>query len=476
MELHLGNVFTQVVAADQTEVEFLDGYLTFFDERKFWAKKYYTKGRPVDASLRVYDQRNQRFPAGLTPKVISAARDEGININLSDRRMPPVPPTNAPLPWLDTDPRGEYQRTAIDEALEAGRGIIQLPTGSGKSEVGIGLILRVPCHWLMVVHTADLMHQFAERWRLRTGAECGVVGDGRKMADPMRRLTVATFQTLARNIHERWAQDLLADVEGILVDEAHTLPADTFYRVVMSTRRAYWRFGLSATPLARGDRRSVYAVSALGPVVFRIRTKDLVDKGLLARPIVKMVSCLQNTKRPKFEGQYGDLVVRSTRRNKILVEMMKRCEKPALCFVKQVKHGKQLLERAEKAGLKVAFTWGAKNTGLRKESIGALIRGDYDVLICSVIFQTGIDIPELRAVINGAGGKSAIASIQRAGRGTRIIEGKTWFEVWDVYDDGHKDLEDDEIEPTQHAVAKHTRARIKAYTKEGYEMVMETIE
>ncbi len=57
------------------------------------------------------------------------------------------------------------------------------------------------------------------------------------------------------------------------------------------------------------------------------------------------------------------------------------------------------------------------------------------------------------------GGRSVIAALQRIGRGMRVTSDKNTFQVWDVADHGCKLLE------------RHTKARVRAYTSQGYETV-----
>ena len=105
----------------------------------------------------------------------------------------------------------------------------------------------------------------------------------------------------------------------------------------------------------------------------------------------------------------------------------------------------------------------------------AAAAGRYDVLICSVIFQEGEDVPDLRSVVIGSAGKSVIATLQRIGRGMRRASGKDEFEVFDVADLGCGCMSG----PASHRhpgckwLDKHTRDRIKAYTTEGHETVLE---
>lgn len=233
----------------------------------------------------------------------------------------------------------------------------------------------------------------------------------------------------------------------------------------MATTKAAYRVGLSGTPLARGDRRSVQAIAALGPVIYRQRADELVKAGILARPQIKMAVVAQACSRPTWQGVYGDLVVRSAKRNAALVTMAQRCEKPALLFVKEVAHGKHLERALLNAGLRAGFVWGSHGSAYRRSMISRLVRADLDVLVCSVVFQEGVDIPSLRSVIVASGGRSVIAAIQRVGRGTRIERNhagvviKDSFEVWDVADRGHDWME------------RAAKERRRAYLHEGYETV-----
>ena len=84
------------------------------------------------------------------------------------------------------------------------------------------------------------------------------------------------------------------------------------------------------------------------------------------------------------------------------------------------------------------------------------------MLVSSVVLQEGCDIPSLASIVVGAGGKSAIATLQRLGRGTRTDGGKkTEFQVFDVADKGNPWL------------VKHARARTKAFLSEGFEVIEE---
>ncbi len=85
-----------------------------------------------------------------------------------------------------------------------------------------------------------------------------------------------------------------------------------------------------------------------------------------------------------------------------------------------------------------------------------MVAGETEIIITNKIFQKGVDIPPLLTIIIAGGGQSVVDSLQRVGRGMRIIEGKKAFTVIDFMDKG------------QDWVYRHSRARKKAYKDAGY--------
>lgn len=450
MWIEVGNVMSRLSRYEPLERTWLQEYLTF-------TTKVNRKGGGVlRKETRMFNVLTDTFPSGWVPIVRKAAEREGFQVQLLDHRIAPaLPDPQADIEWLY-----DYQEAAVDAVERSHHGILWVPTGGGKTEIACGLAKRLNCPWLFLVHRKSLLNQTAARFLARCGEQAGTIGEGRWQ--PSEWFTVATFQTLVRALKDKRsrarAKALLEQAGGLIVDECHVLPADSFWKVAMLAKNAYYRVGLSGTPLARGDRKSTQAIAALGPVLYRIKAETLVDRGRLAKPTIRMVEVVQEVEAPTWQGVEGLAIVRSPLRNRVLTNIAKKAAKPALCFVKQLKHGHRLKQRFEKAGLKVEFAQGKHSVVWRENLVRSLERGDIDVLICTVIFQEGIDIPSLASVINAAGMKSIIAALQRLGRGLRTDQGKKMtVEVWDIHDKGNKHLE------------KHTRTRVKAYASEGYQ-------
>lgn len=449
MQLSLDNLHVTVVQAMAEERDWLFDALKFDEPGARYSATF--KAKSWDGTHRLYNKVLGRFPAGLLGLVQLKARETTFPVEVTDRRTR-IEPFPVPTPWLD---RVREQPQALEACLSRGRGVVWAPTGSGKTEVIVGLGAMVPCRWLILTHKAQLLSQIQERFLARTGEEVGICGDG--IWQP-RRITVATFQTLYKGRRLAAVRTLVWEAQGLIVDECHVLPAGTFRAVVSLCPNAFWRFGFSATPFNRRDNRDLLLAAATGPVIFRVKAGVLIERGVLSRPAIRFVLHEQEDAGVIYTDTYRLLVVESETRNKLIVEIARKAAKPCLLFVREVDHGRRLARELEGADLRVAFVHGTDSVHKRKQGIKLLRRNDLDVLIASDIFDAGIDIPEVASVVNAAGGRSPTQAIQRLGRGMRTTEAKSSIDFWDVNDVGSAWLKD------------HSESRRGAYTEEGYEV------
>lgn len=497
----IGNTLIWVSDAERDERNWLVQYLSYTDRRFHPGKGHY-----VSAQVTLYQLIDDRFPAGFGRAAFKMAQAQGFTVDIDDPRVVPCQPDPAAdLEWLRHHPAVPtpitHQIEGVEAAVKNKRGILWLPTGAGKTEIAIGISKALPCKTLFFVHRADLLAQTAERFQTRTGLPAGVLGDGVREIPPGCRFVAVMFQT-AHSALKTGRRDVLDEIEGaecIIVDEVHSLPADSFYEVVMRAERAYYRFGLSGTPLARGDGRNLLTVGALGPVIYRVMPEVLIRIGLLSNPKIRMVehrvepevmerlaprtvepddaadfdlSEVITPKKARWRQVYSAAVTKSKARHKRTAEIAAKAAKPCLVFVQEVQHGKAVADAVRRKGMQAEFVWGEEPTAARQAAIKRLVRGEIDVLVCNVIFQEGIDIPSLMSVVVATGGQSTIAALQRIGRGMRadVTTGKTDFEVWDLADIGCGCSREDPggEHPGCRWLRKHTRARIKAYKSEGF--------
>ncbi|MDE0526895.1 MAG: DEAD/DEAH box helicase family protein, partial [Thaumarchaeota archaeon] len=203
----------------------------------------------------------------------------------------------------------DYQQDAVDSWQRAGmRGCVVLPTGSGKTAVGMHAICRAAVPALVLVPTIDLLHQWTEflRGNLRvmgyerdradggdgdgdanvdaSSGDGGAVAVGRLGGgyDDIRAVTVSTYDSAYARAAE------LGNRFGLLVfDEVHHLPAPG-YRLVAEQCIAPFRLGLTAT-LEREDGLHSEIPRLAGGVVYTRGSGELAAKRHLAKYDVQRI-------------------------------------------------------------------------------------------------------------------------------------------------------------------------------------------
>jgi len=100
-------------------------------------------------------------------------------------------------PTLDVAPR-PYQQDAVRNWLaNGGRGVVILPTGSGKTVVAYMVLEQVPVSTLVIVPTIELLRQWHDGLLQHLGLSpelVGVVGGGERRLAP---ITVMTYDSAA---------------------------------------------------------------------------------------------------------------------------------------------------------------------------------------------------------------------------------------------------------------------------------------
>ncbi|PSN17268.1 helicase, partial [filamentous cyanobacterium CCP5] len=195
------------------------------------------------------------------------------------------------------------------EALEAWiknqwRGVVVLPTASGKTYLAQMAMEVTPRSTLITVPTLDLMHQwYAQLEAAFPDVEVGLLGGGSRDRTP---ILVATYDSAA--IHA----ETLGSRYGLLIcDECHHLPSD-FNRVIAEFAIAPYRLGLTATP-DRADGRHADLDTLLGPVIYARSAEDLSGTALAPYQVVQIKVSLSDQERDRYDQL-------TARRNKFLQE------------------------------------------------------------------------------------------------------------------------------------------------------------
>jgi len=459
------------VTGSEEALSWLDEFVSFEDTKAKRRERMGYYGGPT--RIRLFSRKRGTLPVGLIPLVAKGAQSQNMGLAISDHRTKTLADPEALAERLRAEPltMRPYQVDAIVAATVNaslyGRGVIKIPTGGGKGRVAVAIAKAIPGRWLFCVHRGNLADDVAKRWETLATDEppAGFVGAGRWEVG--ERLTCSTLQTLHRARGSQRFADLARSIDGVIVDECHTAPARSFYETIREFSRATYRVGLSGTPFDRGDRRSLMAVAAIGPIEYEISARQLIDAGMLSEPEIRILP-LEQRASPESEGDYRkvyeELIVSSKPRNRLVVEAMRKTladgESPGMVFVRRIEHARTLRDLARAAGINVEVVDGNRDTEQRAAALARLEDSRIDFIISTKVFAEGVNVPELRTVINAAGGKSVIETLQQVGRGSRRTDGKNRFIVYDIGDKGNRWL---------HA---HAKERIRAMRREGFNCVV----
>lgn len=375
----------------------------------------------------LYDPYEKTFPVGVLPRVKKFLNSKGYRVRVKDERQ--VRGIKLNSTWNENYVMRRYQKRAVKKALREKMGVLALPVGSGKTIVGLRIIHELDLSALVVVHTKELLYQWADKVREVLGVEPGIVGDNKWEEGAV---TIAMIQTLL----SRGADKLQNDYAIVMFDECHrTSAAEKFYQLGLSLPHVY-RFGLSATPWRRIRGEEIKIEAVVGPTIFEVRADDLIREKFLAKPRFEIIT--YESSMPSFSERYKelyeDLIMNNDERNRAIVKKAVELAKKGhrvLIDVKRIEHGKILKEMLEREGIKAEFL--SSKSPNRWEILEAFKSGEIPVLI-STLLKEGVDIPEISAIILAGGGKSDIMTIQTIGRALRQKE-RMKAVIVDVQDD-----------------------------------------
>jgi superfamily II DNA or RNA helicase len=184
-----------------------------------------------------------------------------------------------------------YQEAALAAwELASRRGIIVLPTGSGKTRVALAAVGRCAAPTLILVPTRVLLEQWSRSVQETLGVGAGRYGDGVHTLAPV---TVATFESAWR-----YMAGLGNRFQVLIVDEAHHFGA-ALKDEALEMSLAPFRLGLTATP-PRGPAAERLAL-LLGPVVFEQTVSQLTGEFLAPYDSVVLPVELDAAERVRYD-------------------------------------------------------------------------------------------------------------------------------------------------------------------------------
>lgn len=303
-ELTIGNIRSYIRGAlSKKTFGKIDTLLSFRIDRADFIQSF--KDGRWDGRIRLFKMEDLSFPSGLVNKVLCFLQESGIYVQIIDQRS--VSQKKYDWQWVSKDIKElhDYQTKAVEIAINAKVGILQLATGAGKTILISKITQLLGRRTLVLVHKLVLLEQARDKLIECLGIKVGWVGDGRV---EIEEVTVGTVQTIVKTLGYKYQKfdeneeitpekelkevqkeeirHFLRTVNVVIIDESHHVRSQTQQDIMDNVPVADFRFGLSATPIRdQGDDLIIEGI--FGEILCKVSATYLINRGFLIPPIIR---------------------------------------------------------------------------------------------------------------------------------------------------------------------------------------------
>lgn len=466
--------------------------ITVWDPARFFNPKY--KMKIWDGSISLY--KNNLFPIGLWYKVVDWAKKFDVKLEYDFK------PKSIYLLNLDKDkfyddvkdyakfePR-DYQWESAYAGLNKKRGLLQLPTGSGKSFIIHMMIryiyekhLKKGKKIVLLMNNIGLVEQMYSDFQdyRQDGDESPMYDDiaviysaaEKDRKDLNKTILFTTYQSFIK------LNSLFHKVQAIFVDEVQIAKSNSVVKINSALTRAEFRIGLSAT-IPKEDFDNYQIQAYLGRIVYRLKAKELMDRGILAPVKIYnlLVDYMDSDEKEIMTGKnYNNIlaeVSNNEKRNKVLDYIFDdntdKDENTIMLF-KRVKDSLEPVYKYLKAKYpnRTIYKITGEVKGKKREEIRKSMTEQNGCILLGTekIVSFGLNIPNINNVVLFNPLKSDITLMQAIGRSLRVSPNKLFAKMFDVVDFYFKKPARGK---TKYGLSMdHLKSKIAVYKDEEYE-------
>ena len=338
-------------------------------------------------------------------------------------------------------PLYDYQEEAVNAMIAAKYGILQSAAGSGKTQMGIALAVKLKRRTLWLCHTLDLIRQSKERAELYMSEDLiGTITEGKVSLG--KGITFATIQTMCKldlpQYRDYW--------DCIITDEVHRVSgsptAVTQYQMVLNSLSARHKYGLSAT-VHRADGMIQATYALVGKVAYQVPDEAVADKIMKVGiyPVGTGIEISREALNTDGTLNYTKLITYLTgnrTRNELIASCIER--RPSLILSDRLNHLEELMSLLPEDMQKDAVMVSGKMTSKagkakREQAISDMRSGRKKYLFATYsLAKEGLDIPCLERLYMATPQKDYAIVTQSIGRIARTFDGKADPIAYDFVD------------------------------------------
>jgi len=345
----------------------------------------------------------------------------------------------------------DYQMQAIETWKRMRRGVVVMPTGTGKTYVALRVIFDAlasnpKTHVAVIVPLIELAQQWRKRMREFGLYATLYYGEEKRIS----RVTIFVINSAYLNMR------LLRLFDLIVIDEIHHLKGENFQRIIHEIRDKDV-LGLTATP-------ELGSLQHFIPIIFRMSYNEARQKGAIVdidvvpiyvdmtpeekseyleieekmENIAKLIEKLRDSEDKEDKAELEELELRyrilADKRKRLMsrieekrrrvVEIAKSHEgEKIIVFTESIESAEAIKHELVSNGVRAETYHSQKPDNVRKRILATWGKA-FSVLVTVRALDEGIDVPEVSVGIIVASGTSTRQITQRLGRILRPAPGK----------------------------------------------------
>lgn len=357
------------------------------------------------------------------------------------------------------------QLVTLRKMIYLKRGIVQLPTGTGKTEIMCAFIRlfylvynKYPTT-LIIENNLNLVNATYKRMT-KYGIPCNIYSNTRNIDE--NTINVCHPKSVCNDLQKN--NRLLDNVVILLCDECHHIGSDQNKNIVENCKNVNYCMGLSASAITQdhvfGSRINDFSthelriISLLGNLLINMVSGDLIEQDKLATPVllrfyndaseeeIDRINAgnwhaiqkirLQSSKRNEIIVRCSEFFSSHNRKIMILVNTIEWARKLLVLFHE---YGLSDIVRASYGGGRFEF-YNGEFVSDNDNVLEMFDNGDYKVLIGTSHIYEGTDVKNLDVIILAYGGRKDRLQIQGTGRALRKTKTGKYAYIVDFNDVG----------------------------------------
>lgn len=328
-----------------------------------------------------------------------------------------------------------FQQEAIETSKKFDQGIFEVPTGGGKTILGLSLIDTHKMKTLVICDSTEIFNQWVNNVKTMFGFKPGIVKASKFDITPP--VVIAMTQTLI-NRPEMKQQSKMFGL--LIIDECQQIGPGTYFNIPnapiynsMGTVSQWFsckkKYGLTDGAI-RSDGQNVAIKYAIGPIIYKtnydvLEKEDCVIKPNLVVRQTEFRTDLTTEDYPKIVWQ----MIRDEARNEMIVKDLLKEENHYCLILANSRNyvrmlAGMLIENNPELNKKIVVLTSSTPAKKREKAIEAIRNKKINYLFCTALADKGMDIPSLDRLFMVFPGRFEGRKRQQLGRVVRFQDCK----------------------------------------------------